>query len=86
MAEPTPGTLEKGATDETRIREDDEKELDPDVIGWEGPDDPENAMNWPTGKKVRQLVLMAFNTFITWVSLFLCIPDPRCKVRNPGPA
>ena len=34
-------------------------------VDWDGPDDQENPFNWPTWKKMRQLVLMAFNTFIT---------------------
>lgn len=34
-------------------------------VDWDGPDDPANPMNWPTGKKAAQLVLMAANTFIT---------------------
>lgn len=35
------------------------------LVEFDGPDDPENPFNWPTWKKGRQLVLMAFNTFIT---------------------
>lgn len=41
------------------------------VVDYDGPDDPENPFNWPRWKKGRQLVLMAFNTFITYVSLLL---------------
>lgn len=36
-----------------------------DQVDWDGPDDQENPFNWPRWKKMRQLVLMAFNTFIT---------------------
>lgn len=58
-------------------------ELHPDnVVDYDGPDDPENPFNWPRWKKGRQLVLMAFNTFITYVSLLLCFclsyPLPCC--------
>ncbi|KAJ5326351.1 uncharacterized protein N7506_009453 [Penicillium brevicompactum] len=38
---------------------------DPNLVDYDGPDDTENPFNWPTWKKGRQLVLMAFNTFIT---------------------
>ncbi|CAG7929554.1 unnamed protein product [Penicillium olsonii] len=38
---------------------------DPNLVDFDGPDDTENPFNWPTWKKGRQLVLMAFNTFIT---------------------
>jgi hypothetical protein len=36
-------------------------------VDWDGPDDPENPMNWTQRKKMQQLVLMAANTFITYV-------------------
>jgi hypothetical protein len=38
-------------------------------VDWDGPDDPENPMNWTTRKKMQQLVLMAANTFITYAPL-----------------
>ncbi|KAJ5818990.1 major facilitator superfamily domain-containing protein [Penicillium riverlandense] len=38
---------------------------DPSLVGWDGPDDPENPFNWSTYKNARQLVFMAFNTFLT---------------------
>ncbi|KAL3447437.1 major facilitator superfamily domain-containing protein [Aspergillus insuetus] len=38
---------------------------DPNLVDFDGPDDPENPFNWPTWKKGRQLVLMAFNTFLS---------------------
>jgi hypothetical protein len=38
-------------------------------VDWDGPDDPENPMNWTTRKKMQQLALMAANTFITYVPL-----------------
>ncbi|KAJ0422949.1 major facilitator superfamily domain-containing protein [Aspergillus carlsbadensis] len=34
-------------------------------VDWDGPDDPENPMNWTQRKKMQQLVFMAANTFIT---------------------
>ncbi|KAL4808632.1 major facilitator superfamily domain-containing protein [Aspergillus unguis] len=34
-------------------------------VDWDGPDDPANPVNWPTGKKAAQLTLMAANTFVT---------------------
>lgn len=46
--------VEKQATDQNVV-----------LVEFDGPDDPENPFNWPTWKKGRQLVLMAFNTFIT---------------------
>lgn len=56
---------------------------DPDLVGWEGPDDPENPFNWKTYKKARQLVFMAFNTFLTYVTHLLfpnkAIPTPTSQ-------
>lgn len=44
-----------------------EKEANPDLVDWDGPDDPENPFNWPSYKKWRQLMFMAVNTFLTYV-------------------
>ena len=38
---------------------------DPYIVDWDGPNDPHNPFNWTTFKKARQLVGMAFNTFLT---------------------
>lgn len=53
---------EKGQTGENVVAH--------EKVDWDGPDDPANPMNWPTGKKAAQLVLMAANTFITYVPFF----------------
>ncbi|KAJ5638455.1 hypothetical protein N7528_000845 [Penicillium herquei] len=37
----------------------------PDLVDFEGPNDPENPHNWSAWRKGSQLFLMAFNTFIT---------------------
>ncbi|KAH8811726.1 major facilitator superfamily domain-containing protein [Xylogone sp. PMI_703] len=37
---------------------------DPNLIEWDGPDDPENPMNWPMSKKWRVTVMMGFMTFV----------------------
>ena len=35
------------------------------TVDWDGADDPENPLNWPTSTKALQLVFMALNTFLT---------------------
>ncbi|RQM04528.1 hypothetical protein DH86_00004445 [Scytalidium sp. 3C] len=40
-----------------------EKENDPNLVGWEGPDDPQNPQNWPKSKKYLVTVLYAILTF-----------------------
>lgn len=47
------------------VGHDGEISKEPNIVDFEGPDDVENPFNWPTKKKMRQLVLMSFNTFIT---------------------
>ena len=47
------------------VPHDEEVKQDANLVDFDGPNDTENPFNWPTWKKGRQLVLMAFNTFIT---------------------
>lgn len=45
------------------------EEKDPNLIEWNGPDDPENPMNWPSSKKWRVTITMGFMTFaVTFAS------------------
>lgn len=44
-------------------------DLDADAIGWEGDDDPENPQNWPESKKWGMVVILAFITFLTSVTV-----------------
>lgn len=39
---------------------------DPNIVDWEGPDDPENPLNWPFRKKVVATVIIASITFVTY--------------------
>ncbi|KAJ5551512.1 hypothetical protein N7535_000542 [Penicillium sp. DV-2018c] len=50
---------------------------DPNLVDFDGPNDTENPFNWPTWKKGRQLVLMAFNTFITPLASSMFTPGVR---------
>lgn len=55
---------------------------DPNLVTWDGPDDPENPFNWKTYKKARQLVFMAFNTFLTYSALgFYILTSPNSDKR-----
>ncbi|KAF5026579.1 hypothetical protein F66182_1304 [Fusarium sp. NRRL 66182] len=40
-------------------------EHDDNIVGWDGPDDPENPQNWSAGKKWVNIVLLSFMTFLT---------------------
>ena len=37
---------------------------DPNLIEWDGPDDPENPMNWSVSKKWTVTITFAFMTFV----------------------
>lgn len=60
----TTGSREQAEVSSSQGQHDLPKE-DPNLVSWDGPDDINNPFNWPARKKTRQLVLMAFNTFIT---------------------
>jgi hypothetical protein len=66
--------LEKGSRPES-INSDDgaedqadneaEVENDPDIVWWDGPDDPQNPMNWRYTKKWGTVALVSAITFLT---------------------
>ncbi|KAI8944955.1 polyamine transporter 3 [Xylaria longipes] len=37
----------------------------PDIVWWDGDDDPENPMNWPTTRKWGNVALLSFLSFLT---------------------
>ncbi|KAF7122566.1 hypothetical protein CNMCM5793_000591 [Aspergillus hiratsukae] len=55
---------------------------DPNLVSWDGPDDINNPFNWPVRKKTRQLVLMAFNTFITPLASSMFAPGVANVMRD----
>lgn len=44
-----------------------EKATDPNVIDFDGPNDPENPMNWSSTKKSTSLAIVSFITFLSSV-------------------
>lgn len=62
--------LEKGERPESVSSEEEEvveevSENDPNVVWWDGPDDPQNPMNWPFPKKWGTVILVSAITFLT---------------------
>ncbi|KAJ4348127.1 uncharacterized protein N0V89_009499 [Didymosphaeria variabile] len=60
--------IEKGSTAESILSEEavvDSNEDDPNVVSWDGPDDPENPMNWSYTKKWGTVCLISAITFLT---------------------
>lgn len=43
-----------------------EEPRDPNVVDWDGPDDPENPLNWPSRRKVVIVTSISVITFITY--------------------
>lgn len=47
---------------------------DPNIIDWDGPDDPADPMNWKTSQKTATISLASVITFITYVDhTFPCL-------------
>jgi hypothetical protein len=41
--------------------------MDPDMVDFDGPDDPDNAMNWPRGKKAAAIGMVTAMTLFSYV-------------------
>lgn len=48
-----------------KVIEEVETERDPNIVDWDGPDDPENPMNWPEKKKWLNVAVLSILTIIT---------------------
>ncbi|KAF2134251.1 MFS general substrate transporter [Dothidotthia symphoricarpi CBS 119687] len=53
---------ERTLTSEAPVQE---EERDPDIVDWDGPDDPQNPQNWTAGKKWQIIAALGFITLIT---------------------
>lgn len=65
-----PGDEEKGGAgghekEGEHLGERDVKTLDPNIVDWDGPDDPENPLNWSSGLKWGIVATISAITFIT---------------------
>lgn len=61
--------VERGPTTDikkTDIEEVDDESRDPNIVDWDGPDDPENPLNWTTKRKVSATVSIALITLLTY--------------------
>jgi hypothetical protein len=63
----TEADLERGdeekVVEETHRFADEKKDKDPNLIDWDGPNDPENPQNWPARRKWIITVSMGMMTF-----------------------
>lgn len=82
------GDLEKGVTPDSEGKDAHavvEGESDPNIVWWDGPDDPENPMNWPSWRKVLTCCIISFLTFVTPLasSIFAPgVPDLMADFRS----
>ncbi|KAL8791737.1 MAG: hypothetical protein Q9195_005675 [Heterodermia aff. obscurata] len=53
------------ANTETKLETEDVGDIDPNIVSWDGPDDPENPINWKESLKWANVVAVSFITFIT---------------------
>ena len=42
-----------------------ESQIDPNLVDFDGPDDPENPLNWPASKKNLSISLMSLITLLS---------------------
>lgn len=50
-----------------------EKFKDPNVVDFDGPDDPENPMNWSSAKKTTAIVIISLMTLLSYVTYLFVI-------------
>lgn len=62
--------VERGSSTIEKVNNVEEEALeprDPNLVDWDGPDDPENPLNWTTGRKAMMTTSIALITFLTYV-------------------
>jgi hypothetical protein len=42
---------------------------DPNIVNWDGPDDPENPMNWSLAKKMASIGIVSVLAFLSYVCM-----------------
>ncbi|KAF2266391.1 MFS general substrate transporter [Lojkania enalia] len=57
---------------------------DPDVVDWDGPDDPENPLNWPASKKWGNIAVLSAVTLITPLASSFFAPGVPQVMRGFG--
>ncbi|KAK1765488.1 polyamine transporter 3 [Phialemonium atrogriseum] len=74
--------LEAGCTDPEEKRPVTEDEDDPNLVSWDGPDDPQNPKNWPDSKKWFNIAVLSILTIITPLGSSMFAPGiPKIMVE-----
>jgi multidrug resistance protein len=56
---------EEAALPQKELSDEANEEADPNIVFWDGPDDPQNPMNWSTTRKWLSIGLVSMITFLT---------------------
>lgn len=76
-----PADIERGSAATAAQQTDNAAPRDPDIVDFDGPDDPENALNWPLRKKVVAVATISLITLLTYVRP--AAPDPPGLHADP---
>lgn len=41
--------------------------IDPNIVDWDGPDDPDNPRNWSKGRKILNIALVSLSVLYSYV-------------------
>lgn len=55
---------------------------DPNIVDWDGDDDPENPYNWPSWRKVVNCAIISFLTFVTPLASSIFAPGVPALMRD----
>jgi hypothetical protein len=58
----------------TQLVEKEPELQEPNLVDWEGPDDPDNPMNWPRGRKVLVTASISMITLLTYAVRVRSVP------------
>lgn len=58
------------------------RDMDPELVTWDGDDDPQNPRNWSKAQKVLQTFIVSIYTFISPMSLTM--PSPAIQKMGPS--
>lgn len=56
-----------------------QQKRDPNIVDWDGDDDPEMALNWPARRKWTYIIMLASLTLLTWANPQLLPPVSSSK-------
>lgn len=54
---------------------DEQTPRDPNIVDWDGPDDPANPMNWSSKRKIIIVAIVSGLTFVTYAPTMTHVPE-----------